>query len=180
MIIGIAGKKQTGKSTAAARLEDHGFNRVSFATPMKLVARTILRQIGLSQAQIDDAEANKEAPLPIVHFSYRKMLQTLGTDWGRKLNPDLWILAAERDIDLCGTTNIVIDDVRFENEADFIRSKGGLIVHIFRESRRYDDHASEAGVEVQPMDAVISNNGSKEGLALRLFAAIERKGEVVV
>jgi hypothetical protein len=56
---------------------------------------------------------------------------------------------------------VVIKDIRFENEAAFLRKRGGVIWHIVRDSKiEVNSHSSEAGIVVQPADITIGNNGT--------------------
>jgi hypothetical protein len=161
MIIGFAGKKQAGKSTAAGFLVAAGFKRVSFAEPMKVVAEHLLMCAGMSSHNVRFFERHKEDPMPIVGVTMRHFLQTLGTDWGRKLiHPDLWVMAAAGRIEsmLSEGQDLVFEDVRFENEAAFIRDRGGLIVHIERKTGAVDPHESESGIGVAFGDATIHNS----------------------
>lgn len=176
MIIGIAGKKDAGKSTVAARLEDHGFGRMSFAATLKRMVRVLLRGVGLSEAEIRSAEIDKEAVIPALGVSYRHICQTLGTEWGRNMiNPGLWLMCADRELATSPLEHVVFDDVRFDDEADLIRQHGGLIIHVIRQSDQVDNHSSEAGIGLRETDAVVSNNGSLEGLFSRVFVAIDSK-----
>jgi hypothetical protein len=176
MIIGIAGRKGAGKSTVAERLEDHGFGRMSFATTIKRMVSVLLRGVGLSEAEIRRAEIDKEAVIPALGVSYRRLCQTLGTDWGRDMiNPGLWLMCANRELVTSPLDHVVFDDVRFEGEANLIRQRGGLIIHVIRQSDVIDDHASESGIELRDGDAVVGNNGSLEGLFSRVFMAIESR-----
>lgn len=67
-----------------------------------------------------------------------------------------------------GNNNIVIiKDVRFENEADFIRSHNGSIWHVKRDDAiKVISHTSESGIEIKNGDIVINNNSSLEYLRL--------------
>lgn len=157
MIIGLTGKKQSGKTTAADYLnENFDFAMRSFADPLKGMAFILLDECGLGSNDIHD----KEAPLPKLGVSYRKLLQSLGTEWGRNLVPDLWVICAENDLKhYTPSTSLVYDDVRFENEADFIRAKGGLVVHIERPGLVSNDpHESESGIKFKPGDERLVNN----------------------
>jgi hypothetical protein len=179
VIIGIAGKKGVGKSTVAERLVNHGFAQVSFATPLKSMACHLLSEVGMTPAEIRAAELNKEEVMPKVGKSYRVMLQTLGTEWGRSLNPDLWLLCAEHRLEQLSDKHVIFDDVRFDNEASLIRSKGGLIIHLIRKTDMVDGHASEAGVAFHHGDEIVGNNGTVEGLFNRVLLAMEKRfGEV--
>jgi hypothetical protein len=169
-IIGLAGRKQVGKSTAAEALEGLDFELCSFASTLKLMARILMGNCGLSEKQKQHAERNKEDILPLIGVSYRHLLQTLGTDWGReKINENLWVLAAAHDASVWN--QVVFDDVRFECEAAWIREQGGLIVHIERPLSQLPDlHASEAGVAYGKGDVRVFNLGSLDYLHDRIHA----------
>jgi hypothetical protein len=177
MIIGFAGKKQSGKSLAADALVNSGFVKCSFAWSMKIFARNLLRNIGMSEEQLLHAEENKEAVILKVGCSYRHFLQTLGTEWGRKhINKDLWVMCVEHDLKNLTENDVVFDDVRFENEADLIRKKGGLIIHVSREQTdQFDHHASEAGINVLPGDVVLSNNGTHDEFLNAVFDVLDAR-----
>jgi hypothetical protein len=175
LIIGLAGKKRVGKSTVAERLVMHGFEQVSFATPLKSMASVLLRSLGMTNADIHAAALDKEAVLPVLGVSYRSLLQTLGTDWGRTVHPRIWLLCAEHRLAELDQRNVIFDDVRFDNEAELIRDRGGLIIHLIRHTGEMDKHASEFGVLFQPGDELVGNNGTLEGLFNRVFTAMEKK-----
>ncbi|MBE0435691.1 MAG: deoxynucleotide monophosphate kinase [Methylomicrobium sp.] len=176
LIIGLAGKKQVGKSTAAKVLIDAGFHWFSFADPMKVFARDLLHAIGLSHEVIDYHMTYKEKIIPnLPNVTMRHLLQTLGTDWGRNMiHPDLWVFAASRAVmrsGIGGNGSLVFEDVRFENEASFIREHGGLVIHIVRDANEVDPHASESGIAFADKDPIIINDGSLEQFRLVVLAA---------
>ena len=176
MIIGFAGKKESGKSTAAEALLRRGFRRYSFARPIKRMVRLLLRDCGLDQEQLAFHEHHKEDLIPSLGVSFRQLCQTLGTEWGRAcVHPDLWVIAANEY--LTGFGDYVVDDVRFENEATLIRQSGGLIIHVRRPGLADDDaHASESGIAWHPVDAVIDNDGDVEQLHRAVWAAVNAAG----
>ncbi|MGZ4996685.1 MAG: deoxynucleotide monophosphate kinase family protein [Methylobacter sp.] len=62
---------------------------------------------------------------------------------------------------------VVIKDIRFENEADFVRKHNGKIWHIVRDNaEKINEHSSELGISINAHDFVLDNNGSLEDLAL--------------
>lgn len=65
-----------------------------------------------------------------------------------------------------GARTIILKDIRFENEADFIRSRNGQIWHIIRPKNdsKVNPHSSEAGIMRSANDKVIINDGSLEDL----------------
>jgi hypothetical protein len=117
-----------------------------------------------------DPSINKDAPVAPYDKSLRVMLQTLGTEWGRHcIDPDIWVIkAAEfiaRNADVCN--RIVFSDVRFNNEAQFIKDAGGLIVHVVRDDKPTIDnenHVSEAGILAEYIDVTVHNNGTLNDL----------------
>ena len=62
---------------------------------------------------------------------------------------------------------IIIKDIRFENEADFLRRHNGQIWHIVRNSaQKVHAHTSELGIKVATGDVLINNDGTLEELAI--------------
>ncbi len=78
-------------------------------------------------------------------------MQTLGTEWGRTLAPDLWVNAWCRSI--VGLKRVVADDVRFDNEVAAVRALGGMVFEVRRLGivRPAAAHASAAGVVADVM-----------------------------
>lgn len=159
-LIGLTGKARSGKDTVAGFLPGC---RISFAAPLKRGLKTMLR--------LDEEHVNgslKEVELDWLGKSPRQLLQTLGTDWGRNLvHQDLWLLLAKRDIEsmLALNIDVIVTDVRFDNEAELIRSLGGQVWHIVRpDAQAVNAHASEAGVTWRIDDISIYNNGTLEEL----------------
>jgi len=64
------------------------------------------------------------------------------------ISEDIWLMSAYYSMSLNSGNHIVFDDVRFDNEANFIRSHGGLIIHIDRQvsNMNLDPHISENGI----------------------------------
>jgi hypothetical protein len=164
MIIGLCGKKQCGKSTTACGLVAGGFVELSFAGPLKAACAAIF---GFTDEQLNGAL--KEVPDAKWGVSPRQVMQRFGTDLMRKYSnlvvpikdpEDIWLtVMAKRIASLPDGTNVVISDVRFENEAAFVRKLGGFIIKIDRPDLVASDvHASEA-LEFDA-DMVIVNDGS--------------------
>lgn len=161
-IIGLAGPAGSGKDTAADYFcSEYNFLKYSFAQPLK----AMLEALGLPAADYE-SRTKKEEIHPSFGVSYRKMAQTLGTEWGRDLiHPDIWVIAAARKLEQlskAGCRGVVIADCRFENEAAFIRKHGTLIHIKGREMPLAQDgqnHASEAGLKFAiATDEMLFNN----------------------
>lgn len=156
ILIGISGGIGSGKTTVADYLcNQYYFTQESFAKPLKQ-AVSLLFGVELSDL---DSQDFKDKSLDINHKSltYREILQTLGTDWGRHtVDPMLWVnLLEERLKQLKG--DIVVSDLRFENEANLIRRLGGIIIHL-NSGTRTQSHESESGIQVLNHDIVIDNH----------------------
>jgi hypothetical protein len=162
-LIAFTGYKGHGKSTAAGALMDFGAQRVRFAQPLK----RMLSALGLSWNEIDGDL--KEQPCETLGGKTpRHAMQTLGTQWGRDcIDQDFWIRRWQVSANnaLAWGQDVVVDDLRFPNEAEAVRELGGLIVRIERPGHPIDrSHESERCVaDIRP-DAVILNNGSYEDL----------------
>jgi len=165
-IIGLTGYAGTGKDTVRALLEEHGFDGLAFADPIRAMLRQMLRSTGITEAYMDDRDF-KEAIIPELGVSYRHMAQTLGTEWGRNLQPDFWLslagayMADVQDSAIPNIPNFVLSDVRFANEADWVRARGGVIWHIQRSAATpVRPHVSESEVGHIASDLTIYNNGT--------------------
>ena len=150
-LIGLAGPKGVGKTTYAKTiLKGKVF---SLASPIKAMLSTIVPKSYLYE--------DKESPIPgwPEHITGRFLLQNVGTECFRKMWPDIWVNylmeQVENETGLC-----VVDDVRFENEAEFIRSKGGEIWRLHRKGvSSQDSHISEAGLPNELVNREIHLDG---------------------
>lgn len=161
MLIGITGRKRSGKSALASALaERHGFVHVSFAEPIR---RFIADILGIDLA---DLETLKERPIDWLDGrTPRQLMQSIGTEWGRRMiHNELWIRSLARKLDRA-ETNYVISDLRFPNEAAIIRERGGQVIRLLRPGAdSSDDHASEAPLPDALVDIQIVNDGSLQHL----------------
>lgn len=176
-LIGITGPAQAGKSTVARYLVEHGFAEVSFAAPIK---RAIATAFDLDIRDLERPDY-KEADLPWLGKSPRFLLQTLGTEWGRKLvAPDLWLILAARRIEHArafGHPGVIVSDVRFDNEADFILARGGTLWRIWRKSATaVRAHESEHGISDSYPVRGIMNNGTFAELYTRIDNLLKPMG----
>lgn len=159
LLVGVTGKAGAGKDTVADLLE---YPRDAFASTLK----AMMAAAGLPEPA---SREEKEAIIPGLGFSWRVAAQRLGTEWGRGLNENLWVLLLLRRVRASGHPIVCISDVRFENEAALIRSNGVLCHVRGRDTTVVGDaaaHASEAGVDPGPGDYVIHNDGSLRDLGV--------------
>jgi len=152
MLVGIAGPKGSGKTTIARRLEKRGYRHVAFAGPIKRML------VGLYGHRIE-TEDRKE--LPIAHgVSTRQLMQSLG-DWGRSIHPDFWVACMAENIKFVrqfagNDVRFCIADVRYDNEADWIRQRHGVILRITGTCSYSGEHSSETGLTPHPRDVLLN------------------------
>jgi hypothetical protein len=179
MIVAIFGYKGSGKSAVAERFTDRGYVRSSFATPLKEMLRV---GFGLTHEQLYGDE--KEVPLEALggHTS-RHAMTTLGKEWGREhIGPNAWVRAWMRNTPM--DKNIVVDDLRFPNEADHLISLGAYFVKVERPGCKPegDVHESEAHVDRLPWDLRIVNDGTLDNLTayVEKFLVLNRNVSLTV
>lgn len=166
MLVGLAGPIGSGKSSVATHLHlEHGWHApVAFADPLK---DGICAMFGITREQLEQI---KRAELELVPgVPLRRALQTLGTEWGRSLSGDIWVEAMRKRINRLvlwqELPGIVIDDVRFENEAAFIRANHGIVIHVYNDAPRLaDGHISEHSLNIADNDLTLANVGTTNDL----------------
>lgn len=174
-LIGIAGKARSGKDTLANYLADwRGFESMQFAAPIREAAKQIL------MLDENTLEGHKETRLNWVDTSYRDFAQKLGTEFARDMiDQDFWIKRMEQFMRLRKPEPLVISDVRFNNEAEWIRSMGGIIIHLERpDAEKVKSHISEAGVAQVGTDYNLMNDDSVQTMFRNAdYLLIEMFGE---
>lgn len=163
-LIGIVGKKRSGKDTIAEYLiANNRFQRYSFADPIK---KGVMEMFGFTEAQMWGSAEDKETVDPRWGISPRRMLQLVGTelfqyDIRKHLKDDefpigreVWVhkfklwyqeekalkvrealtLKQARLSSADPEFNVVIADMRFVHEAKAVREMGGVIWRVERPS----------------------------------------------
>lgn len=180
MILGLNGYAKSGKDAAATALVSRGFTRVAFADVLRNILYVTDPWIPLIRNEADLHGAwrtyqHVERLSFIVddigwddakntYPEIRRLLQVLGTEGGRNiLGENIWVNTA-----LGGYSpgdDIVVTDVRFTNEADAIRAKGGTVIKIVREGvGPVNGHISDNAMEFYKFDHIINNNGTIQDL----------------
>jgi hypothetical protein len=175
-IIALVGNAGAGKSTVAEYLmEVHRYKLVKFAGPLK----TMLRAIGLDDEEIEGER--KEVPCDLLcGKTPRHAMVTLGTEWGRDLiGVNFWSGLWQEDaaMHINSGYNVVVDDVRFENEMNAVCAMGGVLWHVYRPNHAgssIPDHRSEGALADHYADMRgLINDGSILDLHLRAFDALK-------
>jgi hypothetical protein len=168
-IIGLIGVAGSGKTLVAKHLvERHGFVRQRFAGPLKEMIKVGL---GLTDQQLDGN--GKNDPIPWAGgATARHMMQTLGTDWGRRMvHTDIWINRWRHLVAAESSELIVVDDVRFPNEAAALRDVGGQLWRVYRPGLTTASHASERA-QAQIAEDILINNATSIGEMIRSVDAV--------
>lgn len=148
MKIGLSGRAGCGKSTIADYLIQHyGFRRYAFATKLKEICNEMFPEI-----------------LALPKVKHRWLLQKVGTDWFRSVDSDVWVKYLIRNV---SGENIIVDDMRFKNEADALREAGFLVVRVERDAELRgawgynveDVHISETALDNYDFDYTLFNDG---------------------
>ena len=152
--IGLIGLAGSGKDTAAEALVQMGYWRSAFAGHLKSLAY----DFGW------DGKKDERG---------RALLQDLGMA-ARKYNADFWIEQLTWPTKARAfSMPQVFTDVRFQNEADYVRSKGGIVVRIVRPEIIAQNHESELKQCEVAADIEIVNDGSIEDLHNKIRAIIQ-------
>lgn len=195
-LIGVTGLARSGKDHAADSLADlMKLHKYAFAEPLK----TMLKSVFGDHFHVGD----RSDICPETCKSYRVMMQTLGTEWGREMmNPQVWVnLVARRwkeveagchlvqqGRDHTGykgyiAEGMVLSDVRFDSEAEWIKLNGGVILEIVRpEPKSLVDkvksvvgiagHQSEKGISRHYITHTIVNDGSLNDFDLKVLGLV--------
>lgn len=170
LVIGFAGPKGCGKTFNAMRVCHEvdklrmSFSMEAFATPLKCM----LSAIGVPHEHLHDPSL-KETPLsyPFEGLTARRLMQTLGTEWGRDMaSKSLWVDLMDNTIAylaIGGTNVVIIDDVRFADEAQYVTSQGVLVY--LNGSEYAKDHQSEMPLDVSGLPNVFFSENVEQTLA---------------
>ena len=185
MLIGLSGKKNSGKDTVAELVKKHALTTgheweiKRFADPLKDMVCLLL---GCTREQLEDREY-KEALLgepwdywfeqdvgPFGKSTFygsltpREIMQKMGTEVGRSIHENAWVNAL---FNIYEDQWWIIPDTRFPNEAQAIKNRGRKLIRVNRviTSIVEDIHPSETSLDkYTDWDFVIDNNGTREEL----------------
>ncbi len=198
ILIGLAGKAGSGKNTSADSPAFSGYEQLAFADPIKKIAKQMFH---LNDKQLyDNIEKEKvildESGKPLWHIngepaSPRLMFQWLGTKMRTDISKEYFLMSMNEEIkkrkDLneypiginCRkrfrgprTIKIIITDVRYPNEAEYIRKLGGTVIKIERPTvittTAHVNHDSEKDLPEYLIDHIVINNDSLKVLHQKL------------
>lgn len=197
LLIGLAGALGAGKTSFAQRLiERWGFVAVNHGDAIKdeiatTLRRTLKAHYRAARPDIRDRDdlgaVSEEQWSDYIRTTLwerrdeftRALLQEWGTELRRREDPDYWIHQWEARIQ--PHLRVVADNVRFPNEAESIRARGGVLVRITRHTWEpfAGAHVSETALaEWAEWDFTIKNDGTREDLAAEADRVARAAGAV--
>lgn len=208
-LIAVTGRKRSGKGAVSASIarqllaEGSTCLEVGFSDLLKQQAyRLFVNPDGTIPAAVRWADKVKEGhtvtvaqPRPdlpangvsvrAAKVSMRTFLQRLGTEAGRDMwGPDFWVAQMERRLNAVTADVVVIGDLRFDNEAEWVREVGGEVWEVQRPglaATAESSHASESGIQPTLVDRVLVNGGSLEALdtlvGIHLFGVADQQDQ---
>jgi len=179
MIIGLSGKKGSGKSTVAEYLHRRldGAERLSFAFKLKLLAQECF---GATPSQVGGSEDQKNT-ITECGLTGRELMQRIGSGM-RAIWPQCWIRAWETEVvgmwaEDGAAFPIIVDDVRYRNEVDVIKKMGGIVIRLTRAPHDGDFHPSEVSLDdYDQFDAIIPDNLTVEDTCAAVMEVCRDKG----
>lgn len=173
MKIAFGYKMGSGKDTAVSYLKSRfGGVSLSFAEPLYEIMHYTQKRCGM-KIQKD-----------------RLFLQLVGTEWGRNIDPDIWIhlllekvASLQKEKTTNERENIYISDLRFINEMKALKNNGWICVKLvrdFMDERKgtgKKTHKSEHEldtIEEDAWDYIIENKGTLEEFYARLDNMMEK------
>jgi dephospho-CoA kinase len=167
MIIGISGKAGSGKDTVAQMLFEKiagGKIITHFADNLKNIISKLLR---VSYQDLMNPEFKKKTVDLFPQYTYRTLMQAIGTKF-REIDKDFWVKLMMETFKYSDNYTIIIPDVRYKNEAEAIKNKGGVLIRINRDIPEINDHSSETDLDNYKFDYIINNTGTLDDLETKV------------
>lgn len=161
-LIALSGYAHSGKDTLGKLLTKHGYRSrpvrtLAFADPMRDIVRWFRGNVSALRA------ANPHG--------YRADMQFIGEYLRRNVYPDIWVACAQARYELARCSEqhpvVVVTDLRYPNEMDWVRSHRGQVWWVENERcDKVNEHSSESHYDYikSCSDRTICNNGTFEDL----------------
>ncbi|QAX94016.1 deoxynucleoside monophosphate kinase [Streptomyces phage Euratis] len=173
--VGLIGHAQVGKDTMAGFMgQRYAYQRVAFADRLKSAALDVNPVVGFAGGEwIRLAHVVRLYGWEYAKATFpetRRFLQHYGQTV-RAADPDFWIRAALPAMDAIRSLNlpIVVTDVRYRNEAHYLRSKGFKLIRVTRPNGGLTGdaakHDSETELDDFHTDLTVSNSGTTSDLS---------------
>lgn len=148
-VIAFSGKAGCGKDTCMEMLKrdladrGHTVKLLSHAGALK---RLLIHTLGFTGPQVYSQKGKKEVN-EMWNMTGREALVRVGTELFRNhFHDNTWVILLNKQIKECGCEFVIIQDCRFDNEAENINAHSGYIIDIHRDpfyqTKRYKILAS--------------------------------------
>lgn len=165
-ILGISGRRQAGKDTlagmlmkqSAALFPTYRVERIGLADPIK---EMMVLRFKCDRGKCFGSEDDKQTPMPFnPSLTYRDAMKKIGL-MARELDPEHWCKElceeAQRYHRYHQNLMILVPDVRFRNEVEYLKLNGGKVLRLTR-APVPDNHPSEQELDgYGQFDAIIDN-----------------------
>ena len=180
MIIGLSGYARSGKDEVANILvKNFGFKRVAFADPIRSLLLRV-NPILENGKRVNEMVKEFGWNLTKAQSETRRLLQEIGVAGREMFGDDVWIKAAFKDVNLY-IDNVVVSDVRFRNEANFVITDQGRLWRVLREGvGPVNNHISETDLDDAYFNAYVPNNGTLEELEAYVTRLIGRDAHKII
>lgn len=165
LLIGLHGKPRVGKDTVAAHLiKKHNLLRYGPSVRVKL---TTAAMFDFPVEYLDD-DSMKDQMDPFWGMTYRQMAQKVGKESSRDVfGNDIWMRHVEKNLQSLpnDVSGIVLADVRYASEIEWIKAHGGEVMYIIREGapKTSDQgHVVDQGLPIELANYIIYNNSTIE------------------
>ncbi|RAK70617.1 hypothetical protein [Hymenobacter edaphi] len=184
-LIGLAGRRGSGKDTVAHLVQQlqpaREWQIRSFGDAIKGVCAVLA---GESTAPYY-TQPGKAERIPTYDLTRGELLQQVGAALRAWRGP-VWIEALLANLPT--DHPVIVADLRFPDEADTLRARGGLIWRVEGDPLRQrgdgtrdDNHPSETALDAYPhYDAVLRNDGTPADLRAQVARLLRAAGEQVL
>jgi dephospho-CoA kinase len=162
IIIGLSGKMGSGKNYIAEKIiypsfkDEYNILIIGFGDLMK--NELYARDTTLLYDELYDHKT----------FETRNKLQQYGTENGRdKYHQDIWVRGLDIQVETFRRRSndkclVIVCDVRFQNEAEYIIKKGGKLIRVVAEDRTNDRYLREAKGDKEQYQKIATHRSETE------------------
>lgn len=168
-IIALTGLMGRGKTTVLKILQEKYPNAeyIKFAEPLYKAQEAVYKSLG-----IDFVEGA---------LKDRKLLQVLGTEWGRSVDENFWVSKWQSRVEQSKAKIILTDDCRFLNEANAVKALGGEVWKVVGPARgefiSNEKHASELEIDKITPTYRVFNEGNEYDLESSIQSIINHSND---
>jgi len=180
--IAVSGHFQSGKDSVGqmiveelAKIGKHA-QIIKFADGVREIAKTYFKWDGNKDADFTDDRTRDPAGWKN-YIGGRTLLQGIGHSYRETAGKDFWIRQVERGMTEPDTL-YVVTDLRYLNEAQWVRGTGGAIIKVHRDGFEGDSHPSETEMDTPELEELVNtriyNNHSLDFLRDTTITMLEK------